>query len=52
MTRLLSASRPASESAYEMRFDEISAQYADFGPFVAGLLLEPAEALRRLGLGT
>jgi len=37
---------------YEMRFDEISAQYADFGPFVAGLLLEPAEALRRLGLGT
>jgi len=37
---------------YEMRFDEVSAQYADFGPFVAGLLLEPAEALRRLGLGT
>ncbi len=35
---------------YEMRFDEVSARYAEFGPFVAGLLSEPAEALRRAGL--
>ncbi len=35
---------------YEMRFDEVSARYAEFGPFVTGLVLEPAEALRRVGL--
>jgi chlorite dismutase len=38
------------EIVYEMRFDEVSARYADFGPFVMGLLLEPAEALRRVGM--
>jgi peroxiredoxin len=38
------------EILYEMRFDEVSAVYAEFGPFVVGLLLEPAEALRRAGL--
>jgi peroxiredoxin len=38
------------EIVYEMRFDEVSAQYADFGPFVTGLLLEPADALRRVGI--
>lgn len=35
---------------YEMRFDEVSARYAEFGQFVTGLILEPAEALRRVGL--
>jgi len=35
---------------YEMRFDEASARYAEFGPFVTGLLLEPGEALARVGL--
>jgi len=35
---------------YEMRFDEVSARYADFGPFVTGLVLDPADALRRVGL--
>lgn len=34
----------------EMRFDEVSAGYARFGPFYLGLVLEPAEALRRVGL--
>lgn len=34
----------------EMRFDEVSARYADFGPFYTGLLLEPADALARAGL--
>ncbi len=38
------------EIVYEMRFDEVSARYAEFGPFVVGLLLEPAEALRRVGM--
>jgi hydrogen peroxide-dependent heme synthase len=38
------------EIVYDMRFDEVSAQYADFGPFVTGLLLEPADALRRVGI--
>lgn len=38
------------EIVYEMRFDPVSADYADFGPFVTGLLLEPPDALRRVGL--
>jgi hydrogen peroxide-dependent heme synthase len=38
------------EIVYEMRFDPVSADYAEFGPFVTGLLLEPPEALRRVGL--
>ncbi len=35
---------------YEMRFDEVSARYAEFGPFYMGLLDAPAEVLRRLNL--
>jgi hydrogen peroxide-dependent heme synthase len=35
---------------YEMRFDEVSAVYSDFGPFIVGLVAEPAEALSRVGL--
>jgi chlorite dismutase len=35
---------------YEMRFDAVSADYADFGPFITGLLLEPRDALTRVGL--
>jgi hydrogen peroxide-dependent heme synthase len=38
------------EILYEMRFDEVSAVYSDFGPFIVGLLAEPAEAVRRAGL--
>jgi peroxiredoxin len=38
------------EIVYEMRFDPVSARYADFGPFFTGLVLEPAEALARVGL--
>ncbi|HEX4529571.1 MAG TPA: chlorite dismutase family protein [Acidimicrobiia bacterium] len=38
------------EIVYGMRFDPVSAEYAEFGPFVTGLLLEPAEAVRRVGL--
>ena len=48
----LLADDPAAlkEIVYEMRFDEVSARYAEFGPFVTGLVLEPAETLRRVGL--
>jgi hydrogen peroxide-dependent heme synthase len=48
----LLADDPAAlkEIVYEMRFDEVSARFAEFGPFVTGLVLEPAEALRRVGL--
>jgi chlorite dismutase len=34
----------------EMRFDEASARYAEFGPFFTGLMLDPADALARGGL--
>jgi hydrogen peroxide-dependent heme synthase len=39
------------EIVYEMRFDPVSARYAEFGPFYVGLVLDPAEALRRVALG-
>ena len=35
---------------YEMRFDEASARYAEFGPFFTGLVLDPADALARAGV--
>jgi len=35
---------------YEMRFDEVSAVYGEFGPFWTGLIMDPADALRRAGL--
>jgi peroxiredoxin len=48
----LVADDPATikEIVYEMRFDEASARYAEFGPFVTGLVLEPSDALARVGL--
>jgi chlorite dismutase len=50
----LLADDPAAlkEIVYEMRFDEVSARFAEFGPFVTGLVLEPDESLRRVGLVT
>ena len=38
------------EIVYEMRFDPVSAEYAEFGPFVTGLVAEPSDALERVGL--
>ncbi|HEX5586121.1 MAG TPA: chlorite dismutase family protein [Acidimicrobiia bacterium] len=38
------------EIVYEMRFDPVSADFAEFGPFVTGLLAEPEDALSRVGL--
>lgn len=34
---------------YEMRFDEVSAQYAEFGPFYIGIQVDAEEVLARLG---
>ena len=34
----------------EMRFDPVSARYAEFGPFFTGLVLPPADACARVGL--
>ena len=38
------------EIVYEMRFDDVSARYGEFGPFYTGLVLEPPDALERVGL--
>ena len=35
---------------YDMRFDEVTASYGRFGPFLVGLICEPAELPERLGL--
>ena len=34
---------------YTMRFDEASAQYAEFGPFVTGMVAEVDEVMSRAG---
>jgi hydrogen peroxide-dependent heme synthase len=48
----LLADDPAAlkDIVYEMRFDPVSAEYADFGRFVVGLLGGPTDALARVGL--
>jgi peroxiredoxin len=48
----LLADDPAAlkEIVYEMRFDPVSARYAEFGRFFTGLVLEPADACARVGL--
>ncbi len=38
------------EIVYEMRFDEVSARYGEFGPFVTGLVMEPDALLRHHGI--
>jgi chlorite dismutase len=49
-TRLADVPAGLQESVEERRYAPVSADYADFGPFVTGLLLEPDDALRRVGL--
>ena len=48
----LLADDPAAikEIVYEMRFDEVSARYAEFGPFFVGLVMEPRAAFARAGI--
>jgi chlorite dismutase len=38
------------EVVYDMRFDEVTAAYGRFGPFLVGLTCDPAELPERLGL--
>jgi chlorite dismutase len=38
------------EIVYEMRFDPVSARYAEFGPFVTGLLADPVDVLESVGI--
>ncbi len=38
------------EIVYEMRFDEVSARYAEFGPFITGLVGPPTEVLDAVGV--
>ena len=38
------------EIVYEMRFDEVSARYGDFGPFFVNMRMQPAELWTHLHL--
>lgn len=38
------------EIVYEMRFDEVSARYGEFGPFLTGLVGEPIDVLESVGV--
>ena len=38
------------EIVYEMRFDEVTARYGEFGPFFVGLTMDAPEAFARAGL--
>ena len=40
------------EIVYEMRFDPVSARYAEFGPFFTGLVLRAGRRAPRVGLSS
>lgn len=50
VTLLADDPKALKDIVYEMRFDEVSARYGEFGPFVTGLVMEPHELLEHLGL--
>jgi peroxiredoxin len=50
VTLLADDPKAITDIVYEMRFDEVSARYAEFGPFVTGLILQPGVLMSRLGL--
>jgi peroxiredoxin len=50
VTLLADDPKAIADIVYEMRFDEVSARYAEFGPFVTGLVLPPDQLMARLGL--
>ncbi len=50
VTLLADDPKALRDIVYEMRFDEVSARYADFGPFVTGLMMEPHDLMHHLGL--
>ncbi len=50
VTLLADDPKAIRDIVYDMRFDEVSARYAEFGPFVTGLVLEPHDLFSHLGL--
>jgi hydrogen peroxide-dependent heme synthase len=48
VTLLADDPKALRDVVYEMRFDEVSARYGEFGPFVTGLCMPPAQLLRHL----
>lgn len=50
VTLLADDPKALRDIVHEMRFDEVSARYAEFGPFVTGLVMEPQDLVRHLGL--
>ncbi len=51
VTLLADDPKALRDIVYEMRYDEVSARYADFGPFVTGLVMAPDELVTHLGIG-
>ncbi|HUH08491.1 MAG TPA: chlorite dismutase family protein [Egibacteraceae bacterium] len=50
VTLLADDPKAVRDIVYDMRFDEVSARYADFGPFVTGLVMDPDSLMRHLGV--
>jgi peroxiredoxin len=50
VTLLADDPKAIRDIVYDMRFDEVSARYGEFGPFVTGLVFEAPDLLRHLGL--
>jgi hydrogen peroxide-dependent heme synthase len=50
VTLLADDPKALKDIVYEMRFDEVSARYGEFGPFVTGLVMEPEALLRHHGI--
>ena len=50
VTLLADDPKAIRDIVYEMRFDEVSVRYAEFGPFVVGLMQSPTDLVETLGL--
>lgn len=50
VTLLVDDPKAIKDVVYEMRYDEVSARYGEFGPFVVGLVAPFREALSQAGL--
>ena len=50
VTLLADDPKAIKDIVYEMRFDDVSARYGEFGPFVTGLVMEPDTLMTHLGL--
>jgi hydrogen peroxide-dependent heme synthase len=49
ITLLADDPKAVRDIVYDMRFDEVSARFGEFGPFVTGLVMPPRDLLRHLG---